>query len=50
MFYLRCLQLGLSFDDLEQLDYGFVIDMLVESGNDSFQYKEMASQKDFDSF
>lgn len=50
LFTLRCLQMGLSIDDLDKLDYGFVIDMMVESGNDSYKYREVASQDDFDRF
>jgi hypothetical protein len=35
---------------LDVLDYGFVIDILTEIDNDSFKYKEVASQEDFDKF
>ena len=40
----------IALDDLEKMDYGFVLDMMVESGNDDYKYKEMASQEDFDAF
>ena len=42
--------MGIRLDDLEQMDYGFVLDMMVESGNDEYKYKEMANQDDFDAF
>ena len=42
--------MGLRMDDLEQMDYGFALDMMVESANDDYKYKEMASQDDFDKF
>jgi len=47
---LRAFQLGLSFADLERLDYGFVIDMMIEAGNDGCEYDEIATQEDFDTF
>lgn len=50
VFLLRAVQLGLSITDLDNLEYGTVIDMMTESGNDSCEYKELASQEDFDRF
>lgn len=47
---LRCYQLGLSLTELTMLDYGEVIDMMTESGNDSEEYQQIASQEDFDRF
>jgi len=47
---LRCKELGLSVDDLEQIDIGIVQDMLTEKGNDEYNYPYKASQKDFDNF
>ena len=47
---LRCKQLGLSVADLEEIDFGLVIDMLTEQGNDEYQYPYKATQKDFDKF
>lgn len=40
--------MGIRTDDLEKIDYGFVLDMMVESGNDDYKYKELASQADID--
>jgi hypothetical protein len=45
---LRCLQIGLSLSDLDRIDYGMVMDMVIESGNDNCEYKQLASQEDFD--
>ena len=36
--------------DLDLLDVGMVFDMMVESSNDSCEYKELAPQEDFDNF
>lgn len=50
LFLLRCVQLGLSLSDLDRLDYGVIIDMLIESGNDGEEYDIIATQEDFDRF
>jgi len=50
LYSLRCVQLGLHFADLEQLEYGDVIDMMVEATNDSVEYMPVATQDDFDKF
>lgn len=42
--------LGLSLDELEIMEYGVVMDMLTEKGNDDIQYKQLATQTDFDRF
>ena len=47
---LRCYQLGLSLTELTMLDYGEVIDMMTEAGNDHEEWTPLASQKDFDRF
>ena len=50
LFLLRCIELGLSDNDMEQLTYGMVIDIMTERGNDNFNYMEVATQEDFDKF
>lgn len=50
LFLLRCTQIGLSMSDLELLDMGMVFDILIESGNDSTEYDQVATQADFDRF
>jgi hypothetical protein len=47
---LRCIQVGLTIADLETLDYGFVMDIIAESSNDDYKYREVATQADFDKF
>lgn len=50
LYLLRCVQLGISLPELDFLEYGEVIDMMTESANDSYKYKQVASQSDFDRF
>ncbi len=51
LFLLRCVQLGVSIRDLDLLTIGMVNDMYAENSNDDYKgYKEMATQKDFDTF
>lgn len=47
---LRCKELGLSIDDLDNIDFGLVADMLTEKDNDNYDYPYKASQEDFDKF
>jgi len=43
-------EIGLSMDDLEELDLGMVYDLFTEKANDSYEWKELATQADFDKF
>lgn len=47
---LRAVQVGLSLIDLYDLEYGEVLDIITEASNDDCDYKEVASQDDFDRF
>ena len=47
---LRVKQLGLSFDELEEITVGDVFDMVIEQANDNEEYPYKATQKDFDAF
>lgn len=47
---LRCLQLGLSLADMEVMEYGIVVDMLIEAENDGETWQQLATQEDFDRF
>ena len=51
-FLLRCLQIGLTLNELDLVTIGMVNDMFVERSNDenSDMYQELASQEDFDNF
>lgn len=42
--------MGLTLADLEVLSMGTVFDMITEHDNDSYDYKQLASQEDFDKF
>lgn len=50
LFLLRCTEVGLSMADLDELSVGMVNDMFVEKSNDNYDWKEIASQEDFDRF
>ena len=50
LYSLRCVQVGLRLSDLDDLDYGFVLDILAENSNDDYKYKQKATQADFDRF
>ena len=50
LFLLRCTEVGLSMADLDDLSVGMVNDMFVEKSNDNYDWKELASQDDFDRF
>ena len=39
--------MGLTLDDLDSMEYGLVVDMMTESGNDSQTYRTLAEQEDF---
>ena len=49
---LRAKQLGFSLTELDNVDEGLVMDMIIESGNDlcADEYREVADQSDFDNF
>lgn len=48
---VRAKQMGLSLAEMDELEEGFITDMIIETGNDNYDgYKELATQKDFDSF
>lgn len=50
LYLLRCVQLGLTYEDMEHLTYGMVEDMFIERENDDFDYDIIATQSDFDRF
>ena len=50
LYLLRCVQMGISIADLDLLEIGMVFDMAVESSNDSYEYQQLATQEDFDTF
>lgn len=50
LYTLRAVQIGLHLNELDTLDFGELMDMLTENSNDNYEYKELASQADFDKF
>ena len=50
LYLLRCIQIGLSLSDLDLLDIGTILDIITEFGNDSIEYKQLATQDEFDRF
>ena len=45
-FMLRCAELGLSREDLDDMTVGMVYDMLIEQANDQEKYPYKATQAD----
>ena len=50
LYILRAVQVGLHVNDLDALDMGDVMDIITESSNDGAEYKQVATQADFDRF
>jgi len=50
LYLLRCYQIGIPLQDLDELEVGFVFDLLTESLNDEYEYKYKATQEDFNRF
>ena len=50
MFLLRCAEIGLSMNDLDDLTVGMVNDMFTEKYNDDYDWKVLANQEDMDRF
>lgn len=47
---LRCAELGLCGEDLDEMTIGMVYDMLIERGNDGEKYPYQATQEDINRF
>ena len=50
IFILRAKQLGLLLEELDELDEGFILDLIIESANDHEAYRKVAGQDEFDNF
>ena len=53
LFLLRCVEIGISIQDLDLLTIGLVLDMWTEKGNDmhgKWETVEIAGQEAFDRF
>ena len=49
LFLLRCAELNI-LAELDDLTVGMVNDIFTEKMNDNYEYKEVATQSDFDKF
>lgn len=45
---LRIKELGLSFDEIDMLTMGDVLDMMIEQGNDYEEWDYLPTQEDID--
>jgi hypothetical protein len=50
LFLLRCLQIGLSLDELDLLTIGMVTEIAIERANDDYEYCYIADQQAMDEF
>lgn len=50
LFFNRAKDLGLTLAELDELEYGVVVDMMIEKQNDSEKWRQVATQEDFDKF
>lgn len=48
LYTLRCVQCGLSIQDLGEMSIGMAYDMFTELANDDFDYPYKATQADID--
>lgn len=49
-YLLRCKQMGFGIEELDLLEYGMILDMMIESGNDTVKYPKKATQAQFREF
>lgn len=47
---LRYKELGLTLDEIDELDMGLITDMLIEKSNDDYEYPIIAGQEEFNKF
>lgn len=52
VFLLRAKQIGFTMEELDQMDEGQIMDIIIESNNDQYadEYAQVADQHDFDAF
>ena len=48
LFLLRCVEVGISIQDLDLLTIGIVLDMWTEKVNNDEKYQKVAGQSEFD--
>lgn len=50
VFISGALKVGLTIPDLDALEAGEVLDLMIERSNDDCEYRQLATQEDFDKF
>ena len=50
LIFLRCLEIGLSMEDLDHLTLGMVYDILIEKSNDKYEWDDLATAEDIANF
>ena len=50
LYLIMCKDLGLSLDELDQITEGMVWDMVIEKGNDQYEYPMIAGQQQYNDF
>lgn len=50
LFALRAKRLGFTLEELCSVSVGFINEILIEAGNDSYEYPDRADQGDIDTF
>lgn len=50
LFLLRAFQSGIHINDMKNLTIGMILDIFAEASNDTYDYKQLATQADFDAF
>ena len=50
LFLLRCIQIGLSMEDLDHLTMGMVYEIFIEKSNDNYEWDELATAEDIANF
>ena len=46
LLLLRCFELGISLDDLDQMNIGMLYDIFTEKANDNYEWPEEATLED----
>lgn len=47
LFILRGKQVGLTLEEMDALNWGQVMDIITESGNDSYNYPQQGTAEDY---
>lgn len=50
LFLLRCVEIGITIQELDLLTIGLVLDIWTEKSNDGVTYSRVAGQREFDRF